>query len=249
MIKIQKNLLIIIPARYGSQGIKNKNIRKIGGLPLLSYSIEAAKKFKEKEKEIYLSTDSKKIFNIGKKYFSFSKDIKLRPKKISQKYSRDIEFVNQALKHYYKNEITFMYCLILRPTNPMRRLSTLHSAYKIFKRDSSCSSLKSIAISEKSLFKMWVRNNKNIIKNLAVPNKKNDLFNAPRQILPASYVQTGTVEFLRINYKKKISDFSGNKIYGFLVDKYEALDIDQLSDIKNIKIPKNFIYPKNAKKK
>jgi hypothetical protein len=131
----------------------------------------------------------------------------------------------------------------------MRRLSTLHSAYKIFKRNSTCSSLKSVAFSEKSLFKMWVRNNKNIIKNLAIPNKKNDLFNAPRQLLPTSYVQTGTVEFLRINYKKKIFNFSGNKIYGFLVDKFEALDIDQLKDIKNITISKKFIYPKKLKKK
>lgn len=248
-MKVLKKLLIIIPARYGSQGIKNKNIRKINGFPLFSYSIEAAKKFSEQEKEVYLSTDSKKIFDMGKKYFPFSKDIKLRPKKISQKHSRDIEFVNHALMHYYKKKITFKYCLILRPTNPIRRLATLNCAYKIFKKSPSCSSLKSVAISEKSLFKMWVKNNKNIIKNLAATNKKNDLFNSPRQILPISYAQTGTVEFLRVDYKKKISDFSGNKIYGFLVDRHEALDIDKLSDIKNIIISKNFIHPKNVKEK
>ena len=248
-MKVLKKLLIIIPARYGSQGIKNKNTRKINGFPLFSYSIEAAKKFREKEKEIYLSTDSKKILDIGKKYFSFAKDIKLRPKNISQQYSRDIEFVNHALKHYYKKKITFQYCLILRPTNPIRRLSTLNYAYKIFKKNSNCSSLKSLVISEKSLFKMWVKNNKNIIKNLAATNKKNDLFNSPRQILPISYLQTGTIEFLKVNHKKKMYDFSGNKIYGFVVDKYEALDIDKLSDIKNIRISKKFIYPQNVKEK
>jgi len=248
-IKVLKEILIIIPARQGSQGIKNKNIRNIHGFPLLAYSIEAAKKFIEKKKEIYLSTDSKKILYIGRKFFPFSNDIKTRPKKISQNFSRDIEFINHALAHYSKKNFFFKNCLILRPTNPIRRLSTLNSAYKVFKKNLSCSSLKSIAISEKSLFKMWIRNKKNIITNLAVKSKKIEIFNEPRQLLPRSYIQTGTIEFLRLNYKNKIFNFSGKKIYGFLVDSYEALDIDRLHDLRSVKISKNFIFPVKCKKK
>ena len=53
----KKQLLIIIPARSESKSLKNKNIKKLGKHPLISYSIEAAKNINEKDKIIHLSTD------------------------------------------------------------------------------------------------------------------------------------------------------------------------------------------------
>ena len=55
-----KKVLIVIPARSGSKGIKNKNIKKINGKHLIYYTIEYAKKSKVVDK-IIVSTDSKKI--------------------------------------------------------------------------------------------------------------------------------------------------------------------------------------------
>ena len=60
------NLLIIIPARKSSKGILNKNIRLLKKHPLISYSIEAAKRIIEKSKIIHISTDSNKILRISK---------------------------------------------------------------------------------------------------------------------------------------------------------------------------------------
>ena len=94
----KKNLLIIIPARSGSKGIKNKNIKKLKSKPLIYYSIRIAKKIKEKNKIIFCSTDSIKIKNIVEKC-----NIKvpfLRPKNISKDLSTDITFVNHALKKF-----------------------------------------------------------------------------------------------------------------------------------------------------
>jgi len=70
-------ILGIIPARGGSKGIPQKNIRKIGEKPLIQHSIEAAKK--SKINKIIVSTDDQKIAKIAKKLelkkFSYS----LRP--------------------------------------------------------------------------------------------------------------------------------------------------------------------------
>ena len=57
----------LICARAGSEGIKNKNIKKFKGKPLIAYPIQLAKKIKE-FKSISVSTDSKKIANISKNY-------------------------------------------------------------------------------------------------------------------------------------------------------------------------------------
>ena len=73
-------VLAIIPARGGSKGIINKNIQKIGGLPLIKHTIISAKKSKKIDK-ILISTDDRKILKI-----SSSMGVEapfLRPKKIS----------------------------------------------------------------------------------------------------------------------------------------------------------------------
>ena len=61
-----KKILSIILARGGSKGIKDKNIKKLGKLPLIAWTIKEALKSK-KNLTVYLSTDSKKIANIGKR--------------------------------------------------------------------------------------------------------------------------------------------------------------------------------------
>ena len=74
----------LICARAGSEGIKNKNIKKFKGKPLIAYPIQLAKKIKE-FKSISVSTDSKKIANISKNYGA---DVPfIRSKKLYSLYS------------------------------------------------------------------------------------------------------------------------------------------------------------------
>ena len=220
-------LLVIIPARYKSKQLKNKNIRLINNHPLVAYSIEAAKDIKERNKIIHLSTDSKKIIDISKRYHQINND--LRPKKLAEDDSLDIDFLNYTLQFYNKKKILFRYCIILRPTNPVRNKKTLERFYSIFK-NSKFDSLKSIYKSPKTPYKMWVKNGKSI-KNI-IQNKKGEFFNYPRQKLPQTYFQTGTIEIININYKNKLKNFSGNKIMGIEVSEAESIDIDNLSDLK-----------------
>ena len=59
------NIVAIIPVRSGSKGLKNKNVKKIGNLPLLAHTIMAAKKSKYIN-EIFVSTDSEKYSRLAK---------------------------------------------------------------------------------------------------------------------------------------------------------------------------------------
>ena len=62
----KKKLWVIIPARSGSKGIKNKNIKKFLNVPLLVHSINFAKKLKFVDK-IFFSSDSKKYSDLARK--------------------------------------------------------------------------------------------------------------------------------------------------------------------------------------
>jgi len=69
-------ILAVIPARAGSKRIKNKNIKKFFGKPIISYSISQALKSKIFDK-IIVSTDSDKIANISERYDVNTKNDKL----------------------------------------------------------------------------------------------------------------------------------------------------------------------------
>mgnify|MGYP001441165431 CR=1 FL=1 len=69
------------------------------------------------------------------------------------------------------------------------------------------------------------------MKNVAKLNIK-EPFNAPRQILPQTFFQTGGIEFVKLNYAKRINSISGKKILGYIVSEKESIDIDTINDLK-----------------
>jgi len=225
---IKKKLLVIIPARKGSKGIKDKNIFIINKKPLIYYSIIASNFIKERNKIVICCTDSKKISKISK---SYGAEVPfLRPKNISQDSSLDIEFVNFCLKKFYEKGIVFNYGLILRPTSPIRKKKILNTAYNLFIKNKKASSLRAITESPITPYKMW-----RLKKNFISPIMKNSFYegyNMPRQQLPKVYWQTGNFEFFRINFSKKILSISGKKIIGFAIKGDQIIDIDNLDDLK-----------------
>lgn len=230
---IKKELLIIIPARGGSVEIKNKNLLIINNnKPLIYYSYKAANFIKDKSKFITCSTDSNKIARTCRKFGL--NEIAIRPKKYSHKFSRDIEFVNHILKHYYKNNLIFKYGLILRPTSPIRKKETLQKAYKLFKRKTEYRSMRAIIKSPISPYKMWRKENHSL--NPIIKTQLKEPYNMPRQKLPIIFWQTGNFEFFRINYNNKINSISGKKIMGYSITEEESIDIDKKSDLNNLKV-------------
>ena len=103
-------------ARGGSKGLKNKNLKKLNGKPLLQYSIDLAKKIKF-IKKIFVSTDNKKIENYARKNNIY---VIKRPKKISGDHSKEIDAWKHAIKYLSKKKILFENFLSLPTTSPLR---------------------------------------------------------------------------------------------------------------------------------
>ena len=124
------NSIIIICARSGSKGIKNKNLKKIGGISLVGWAIKAAKKIK-KIKKIIVSTDSTKI---AKEAIKFGAEVPvLRPKKLSKDDTPEIDVWKHIINVVFEKYKFFPDQIIsLPPTSPLRSVSDINAALKKF---------------------------------------------------------------------------------------------------------------------
>jgi len=122
--------LAIIPARSGSKRIKNKNIKKFLGKPIISYSIEQIKKSKIFDK-IIVSTDSDNIAKISEKYGA--EILFKRPKNISNDHANTRDVIAHTIKWVEKNITKPTSICCIYPTAPLLQASDLINSYKLFK--------------------------------------------------------------------------------------------------------------------
>ena len=103
MVRSNK-IISIITARSGSKGLRDKNIKRLKGLPLLAHTVLAAKKSKKIDRVI-LSTDSELYGKIGKRYGAEVPF--LRPKRLATSKAHHPDVVNHAVNFIEKKENIF----------------------------------------------------------------------------------------------------------------------------------------------
>ena len=228
------NILCLIPARSGSKGIKDKNIKLFKGEPLLSWSIKQAlgSSFK-KDMRIIVSTDS---LIYGKIALKYGAEVPfLRPKEISQDLSTDKEFIIYTVNRLereqdYKPELI----LQLRPTYPLRDIKIIDNCIQTFIDNyTKYDSLRTVVPFNKSPYKMYTLEDNNLKPLFKNANLKNKIYKEPynecRQNLPETYLHNGYVDILKTSILKN-DVISGDKIYGYIMNEDNIDDIDYLED-------------------
>ena len=119
----------IFPARGGSERIKNKNIRKFNTKPILEWTYEIIKKSNLFDL-IVLSSDSKKIINIGKK-IGFD-EIITRPKKLADNFTETKDVIIHSIK-YLSKFYNFKNVFCVYPCSPFIYKKDLLKAFQILK--------------------------------------------------------------------------------------------------------------------
>jgi N-acylneuraminate cytidylyltransferase len=223
------NIVAIIPARGGSKGIKNKNIVGVKGKPLIFHTLDIIKKISQID-DFFVSTDSKKIKKILE-----NKGIVvpfLRPKKFAKDNSTDLDVMKHFYNWYkinYRKKIDLI--IHLRPTTPLRKISTILKAIKIMKFFKNYDSLRSFVESDFPGYKLWLRN-----KNSAeVLVKSNKIYHSMgRQYMPKTFCHVGYIDILRPNKTILKNSMIGKKTYFFEINKKKEyfLDIDTKDDLK-----------------
>lgn len=224
-------ILCIIPARSGSKGLPHKNIMDFKGQPLLSWSIEHAQQSNySKNMKIIVSTDSEKYAEISKQYGAEVPF--LRPSNISGDMSTDFECIKHCVDWLKENENYEPEIILhLRPTQPCRKIEHVNLAIETFinNRD-KYDSLRSVIPVEKSPYKMYSINNDELKPLFVEVNNIKEPYNQARQLLPQCYLHNGYIDILNADILKN-DTISGSRIYPFVMDMDNNIDIDEEKDI------------------
>lgn len=121
--------IAIIPARSGSKGLKDKNIKELQGKPLMAYSIDAAYESGCFD-TVMVSTDSEKYAEIAR---SCGAEVPfLRSEETSCDTASSWSAVREVLNGYGKIGKSFDTFCLLQPTSPLRSASDIQNAYKLY---------------------------------------------------------------------------------------------------------------------
>ncbi len=214
-------MICIIPARKNSKGLKDKNIKKLKGIPLIKHSVNLAKKTKQ-IKKVYISTDDQRIIKIFKKD-KFVEIPFVRPKSLSGDNTSSIDVYLHMIK-YLEKKIKFKDFCVLLPTCPIRTPKQIDKAINVFKKN-KIKFLISVVKSKPLEFQFKV-NKKKFMEKINAVNFS--VFN--RQKLNEIFTPNGSIYIFNKNEFKKRKTFMTNKTYCFEMDKYNSQDIDDIID-------------------
>ena len=217
-----KNILVIIPARGGSKGIPGKNLKKLGGKPLIAYPIELAKSIKEINK-VVVSTDSKKIAGVAKKYGAEVPFI--RPANLAKDNVPTLPVLQHCVSFLEKRGYKADLIILLYPTCPFITKQTVKKAISLLKTK-KCNSVLSV---EEDYGRFWVYNK---LRKKHVPFYPKKRLN--RQYYKPLLRENGAIYFSNysvIMKKKKLIDDKSVKF--IVMNPNEMSDLDTLEDWKD----------------
>ncbi len=212
---MKKNILIVIPARGGSKGIPRKNIRSLGGKPLIYYAIKCALGSKHKP-EVYVSTEDEEIALLAKR---FGAGVCRRPPRLSG----DAVTLDPVVHHAYvliskKTARKYELVATVQPTAPLLKTETLDAALDRMLAEPSLDTLIA-GVDDTHL--TWRQENGRF-----VPGYRKRV---NRQMLPAVYRETGSFLITRARCVTPAGRI-GRKVDLFLLPREQAVDIDDEID-------------------
>mgnify|MGYP001178832975 CR=1 FL=1 len=221
-----KNFFVIIPARGGSKGIINKNIKLISGKPLIAWTIENALKSKYIN-EVYVSTDCNQIAKISEKYGA--KVPFLRPKNLAKDDSKTIDCINHMVDKLDPNETKFDYIIILQPTSPLRNNIHINEAIEMIIKDNNADSLVS-CVKVPHIFhpeSVMIYNDKKYLKPFL------DKIEYPTRRQEKSDIYSRNGAAIYITKRNKIKTYIyGGKLICYEMSFSDSVDIDDMNDFK-----------------
>ncbi len=221
----KKKILILIPARGGSKGIKLKNLRKINGISLLEHTINFAKGLNIADK-IIVSTDHKKIKKISLKKNCF---VHKRSKYLSGDKISDFQLIKDVI---YKNnkKNNYDYIIYLQPTSPIRKVNQILISLKKVINENLDGSWSVTKIDEKFHPLKILKIKNNYLKSFIKKGQKI----IARQQLNDCYIRNGVFYIFKIHSLILSRSIFLKKIFPSITN-YKSINIDNFKDLSEAK--------------
>ncbi len=213
---MEKKILYVIPARGGSKGVPGKNIKLLGGKPLIHYTIEVARALASDE-NICVSTDDREIKKVVEQtglQVPF-----LRPQALASDNAGTYEVLLHAIDYYVSQGKQYDLLVLLQPTSPFRKVEQVKEAIESW--DENLDMVVSVKETKANPYYTLFEENAD---GLLVKSKEAKF--ATRQECPTVFEYNGAIYVLNTNSLKfqPISAFTLIKKY--LMDEETSIDID-----------------------
>ena len=217
-------IIAIIPARSGSKGLPDKNIKSVCDRPLMDYTIKAAID-SECFETVMVSTDSEKYAEIAKKCGA---DVPfMRSATTAGDKAGSWDVVREILNNYKKKGIIYDYVALLQPTSPLRSAMDIRMAVKMLDAD-SVNNVVSVTETEHPV--QWCFTLPADLEMLEYA--KSPYINMRRQDLTKHYQENGAIYL--VNANKIINDdynLYEDKCFAYIMPRERSIDIDTKLDL------------------
>ena len=219
--------IAIVPARWGSVRVPNKNVRLLGGHPLMAWSIIAALE-SECFERVYVATDSSDYAGVANKYGATA-----YMRQPSPANECDYDWLEPMMRTLWLDGVQPSCTALVRPTSPFRDKNVVSTAFAEFKAHRAFTSLRALTPTTSAYKQWWLSGNH------ATPIMDDCLdwgpqpgHSMPSQALPQTWRQTAGLEILRTRVLWDYRNITGPDVLGFeILGGPAALDINTNEDL------------------
>jgi CMP-N,N'-diacetyllegionaminic acid synthase len=218
------SVVALIPARSGSERVRDKNIRPLAGHPLLAYAIASARQSGIFDR-LVCSTDSGKIAEVAQRYGA---DVPfLRPAAFATATSPDIQWITHALGQLDAHYDLFA---IVRATNPFRGPEVLRRGLEQLVATPEADSIRAVELVKQHPGKMWILEGRTMRPLLDQAQLDVAWHAGQYQALPQVYVQNSALEIAWTRVVSQTGTREGKVVAPYLTEGYEGFNIDDEDD-------------------
>lgn len=210
--------IAIIPARSGSKGLKDKNIKELNGRPLIAYSIEDAINSKMFDK-VFVSTDSQRYADISEMYGADASF--LRSDINSSDSAKSWDVVREVIAKLRELGEEYDEVMLLQATSPLRNSEDIVNAVKLMDEKNASAV---VSLTECDHSPIWCN---------VLPSDKsmdgfdnNDYKNLPRQELPQYYRYNGALYLIKTDELLKGDHMFEHGCFAYIMPQNRSIDID-----------------------
>lgn len=213
--------IALITARGGSKGLPRKNILNINGLPLIAWSIQAAKESVGIDR-VFVSTEDQEIADVSR---DFGAEVIPRPIELATDTATSESVIKHALSWLNEQSVDSEYLVLLQPTSPLR---TAHHISEALECLSSLEADCVISVFEPSHtpVKSYIQTSDGMIKGLYSESAPY----TPRQNLPRAFQPNGAIYAFSIEAFSLRGRIPRERVAPYIMHASESEDIDTIDD-------------------